>query len=81
MMLMSKESTLADLRKQMPELKQAVMRGKGRAQISARLGKVPENDPNGGSPDYSLPLRQTLAATQILFLDNAKQEEKPIQNP
>jgi hypothetical protein len=31
MMLMSKESTLADLRTQMPELKQAVMRGKGRA--------------------------------------------------
>ena len=46
MMLMSKESTLADLQTQMPQLKQAVMRGNGQAQISARLGKVPENDPN-----------------------------------
>ena len=27
---------------------------------------------NGGTPDYSLPLRPTLAATQILVLDNSK---------
>jgi hypothetical protein len=29
MMLMTKESTLADLQTQMPQLKQAVMRGNG----------------------------------------------------
>jgi hypothetical protein len=27
---------------------------------------------NSGSPDYSLPLRPTLNATQILVLDNSK---------
>jgi hypothetical protein len=30
----------------MPQLKHAVMRGNGQAQISARLEKVPEKDPN-----------------------------------
>jgi hypothetical protein len=46
MTLITKKSMLADLQTQMPRLKQAVMRGNCQAQISARLGNVPENDPN-----------------------------------
>ena len=65
MMLMTKESTLADLQTQMPQLRQAVMRGNNsQAQVSARLGKVPENDPNFVQRSTPFNLKREKAMTE-----------------
>ena len=64
-MPLSKGATLADLQTQTPHLKQAVMTSSTQAQISARLVKVPEGDPNfvQRSTPFSLKREKTPAQT------------------